>query len=111
MVFLREEYEPLISADGENWRMLQPFQVVFKDDRGGGTEVWLEMRLYHFSVGSIGKILRKHQDDKFFEGRMPWRMRFFGHREDVLFGNATKASTMVSCGCFLVRCALLLTIM
>lgn len=96
--YLRERYEPLISADGKNWRMLQPFDAVFKNN-DGATEVWLEARIYHFSVGSIGKVLRnhrKHEAFKFFEGRMPWRMRFFGHREDVIFGNATEASVMVS---------------
>lgn len=95
---LRETYEPLISADGQNWRMLKPFDAIFKNN-DGATEVWLEARIYHFSVGSIGKVLRKHSKHnafKFFEGRIPWRMRFFGHREDVMFGNATEASTTVS---------------
>lgn len=96
--YLRETYEPLISADGQNWRMLQPFDAIFKNN-DGATEVWLEARIYHFSVGSLGKVLRnhrKHKAFKFFEGRIPWRMRFFGHREDVIFGNATEASATVS---------------
>lgn len=90
--YLRKEYEPLISPDGENWRMLPPFNVIFKNYKGREREVWLETRLYHFSMGSIGKVLRKQPDFKFFEGFMPWRMRFFGRSQEVIFGNATEAS-------------------
>lgn len=96
---LREKYKPLISADGENWRMLQSFDVAFKSNRDG-TEVWLEMRMYHFSVGSIGEVLpkgRKHLEFEFYESLMPRRMRpFFKHSEEVLFGNATEASAEAS---------------
>lgn len=90
--YLRREYEPLISPNGENWRMLPPFNVVLKNYDGSTTEVWLETRLYHFSMGSIGKVLRRQPDVRYFEGFMPWRMRFFGHRHEVIFGNATEAS-------------------
>lgn len=90
---LRERYEPLISADGENWRMLQPFDVVYKANQGEVTEVWLETRLYHFSMGAIGEVLRKYSRNKEYqEGAMPWRMRTFKNPDSVIFGNATKAS-------------------
>ena len=89
---MRSEYEPLISADGENWTMLPPFNVVFKPSSDKATEVWLETRMYHFSMGSIGKILRKIPAEiEFYESKMPWHM-LFGHREHVVFGNATEVS-------------------
>ena len=53
---LREIYEPLISADGEKWRMFPPFDIIFKN-HDEATDVWLETRFYHFSQGSIGQLV------------------------------------------------------
>ncbi|CAN0365853.1 unnamed protein product [Ascophyllum nodosum] len=91
---LRQVYEPLISADREKWRMLPPFQTIFKKRRNEATGVWLETRLYHFSEGSIGQLIDCSKLDPIFrtyEGKMPFRFRWWGgHRRDVLFGNDTQ---------------------
>ena len=98
---LRDVYEPLISADGHSWRMLPPVDVIFKSsDDNDATQIWLETRLYHFSMGSIGKLLPKlhkprYKDCEYYEARMPV-LKLVGNWGRVMLGNATEVRVTLS---------------
>lgn len=90
---LRKKYAPLIKADRGDWKLLSPFEVVYKIGRAEETEVWLETRLHHFSRVFIGNVLpHPPADDAYYEGNIPIFIRTFKHRNAVIFGNATQAS-------------------
>lgn len=109
-MYLQQEYEPLVSADGDNWRMLPTFDVQFKPNPDEWEEAWLETRLYHFSLVALGKWIRKSEgsitalNPKLSHAKLPGSefaddctsicsmplLTRLEYRESIIFGNATK---------------------
>ena len=111
--YLQQVYEPLVSADGINWRMLPPFDVQFKPGPDEWKEAWLETRLYHFSEvargkrtleseGKIGELVpdlssaklptSKYANHSTFTSK-PLSMRVW-NRNCIILGNATEVGVI-----------------